>query len=299
MNSKLILVLISVLLLTSHARGDDEDFRVNELIYRQNSLYRNILVIKNKTHICMSFGKKQGMQSCTLINRPDYLVLNYTKALAASLYFKPNAKRVLIIGMGGGSLPKALRAFRGDISIDTVELDAAVESVAHTFFGFTTDANSRVHIGDGRMFVRAAIRKQQKYDIVMIDAFDKDYIPEHMLTREFLEQVKSVLTDEGIVAANTFTGGPLSQSELATYQSVFGEIYSIPVRSGNRVLFAGRSHLQPLTAAQGRAVKPDVNLTRQGVDPSILDALSLELPATGARVFTDQYSPANLMLNSK
>jgi len=296
MRFKLTFALAATFALAFQAQADDENFRVNELIYRENSLYRNILVTRNETHICMSFGKKQGMQSCTLTNQPDYLVLNYTKALAASLYFLPNAKRVLIIGMGGGSLPKALRAFNDKLIIDTVELDPAVADVAHKFFNFKTDALSHVHIGDGRMFVRAALRNHHKYDIVMIDAFDKDYIPEHMLTREFLEQVKGVLTNEGVVAANTFTAGPLSQSELATYQSVFGMIYSLPVSSGNRVLFAGKSQLQSIGSVQGTAEEGHFYLTRQGVEPSLLNSLAVEQQVTGARVFTDQYSPANLML---
>ena len=75
-------------------------------------------------------------------------------------------------------------------------------------------------------------------------------------------------------------------------------IYTLPVRSGNRVLFAGKSQLQSIGSVQGRAAEGHLDLTRQGVDPSLLNSLAVEQQVTGSRVFTDQYSPANLMLNS-
>ncbi len=51
---------------------------------------------------------------------------------------------------------------------------------------------------------RVAAQKPN-YDLVMLDAFDADYIPEHMLTQEFLEEVKGAMAPRGVIAANTFS----------------------------------------------------------------------------------------------
>lgn len=291
-------LLVAAVMLSRPTYADDEDFRVNQLIYKEHSLYRNILVIKNKTHICMSFGKKQGMQSCSIINNPDYLVLNYTKGLMASLYLKPDIKNVLIIGMGGGSLPKAFRSYNPALIIDTVELDPAVAEVAYKYFKYTPDSRSTVHINDGRVFVRSEIRKHRQYDLILIDAFDKDYIPEHMLTREFLTQIKSILSKSGIVAANTFTAGPLARSETATYQSVFGDIYKMPLNGGNSILFASKGDFPSIPQALAAAQQLEAKLRPLGVDPTLLGALYEEERVEGGQIFTDQYSPANLMLRA-
>ena len=68
----------------------------------------------------------------------------------------------------------------------------------------------------------------------MLDAFDHEYIPEHMLTREFLLEIKSLLAPNGVLAANTFATSRLYDFESATYYSVFGTFYRL--KRANRVI---------------------------------------------------------------
>ncbi len=70
--------------------------------------------------------------------------------------------------------------------LDIVEIDPAVDRVARKYFGFKPAAKTRVFVEDGRVFVKRAGRQKPNYDLVMLDAFAEDYIPEHMLTKEFL-----------------------------------------------------------------------------------------------------------------
>lgn len=289
---------VMMLAISTGAVCDDEDFRVSNTIHSEKSLYRNILIISSDSHICMTFGRRQGMQSCALKNDPDYLVLNYTKGLMASLFIVPNPKRVLVIGMGGGSLSKALRKYDPDLYIDTVELDPSVVSVAQQFFKFSSDPRSSVHVSDGRMFVRQQLKKGVSYDIILVDAFDKDYIPEHMLTVEYLRQVKAILAPGGVVATNTFTSGPLASSEMATYKAAFGTIVRIGLRGGNSVIFSSDAGHQRLAATH----EPEVisRLAALGVHADILDGLhkgQVAREGDEGQIFTDQHSPANLMLN--
>ena len=102
-------------------------------------------------------------------------------------------------------LPDALRRLYPQTDIDVVEVDAAVIRVAQEYFDFRPSTNVHVFEEDGRVFVKRAGRSGAKYDLVLLDAFDHEYIPEHMLTREFLQEVKAVMQPEGVLAANTFS----------------------------------------------------------------------------------------------
>ncbi len=77
--------------------------------------------------------------------------------------------------------------------------------------------------------------------MVMLDAFDVDYIPPHLLTRQFLEEVRAILSPDGVLVANTFTRSRMYDQESATYAAVFGGFFNL--RAGNRVIIASRKPL--------------------------------------------------------
>ena len=152
-----------------------------------------------------------------------------------------------------------------------------------------------MHEEDGRVFVKRALKAGTRYDLVLLDAFDQEYIPEHMLTREFLGEVKGVLGDRGVLAANTFSNSRLYDHESATYQAVFGEFYNL--RSDNRVILTRVNGLPPRDALERNLALVSPRLSQIGVDTQWV----MSLFSTGrdwradARVLTDQYSPSNLL----
>src|SRR5579862_2365452 len=121
------------------------------IVHTEKSLYRNITVIDDDGLRCMKFSRNYvgGRQSCMLLRDPDRLVLDYTQMMLASLYVVPAPKRILIVGLGGGTLPKALARLLPDSNIDVVEVDAAVIGVASKFFAFAPGAHVRVTEEDG------------------------------------------------------------------------------------------------------------------------------------------------------
>ena len=278
--------------------GQDEKFQLTDTVYQQKSLYRNILVVEGEGYRCMKFGLFHARQTCIQIGQPQRLVLNYTKGLLASLYLAEQApRRVLILGLGGGVMPMALRMLDADMEIDTVELDPAVVKVAQSHFSYQEDARLRTHVQDARVFVRQQQRRGNQYDLVLIDAFDRDYIPEHLLTREFLQQVRSLLTPTGVLAANTFAAGALARHEAATYQAVFDQLYQLDMDGGNRILLARRDALPSLPDVQRYAQAWDKRLALfRLLSADLLPRLALQPRAVGVKVLTDQYSPSNLLL---
>src|SRR5436190_1634397 len=173
-----------------------------EVLHRERSLYRNIFVYEEEGLRCMSFSRTMvARQSCISLAEPSKLVFNYARMMMAALYLNPAPRRILILGLGGGTLPTALQRLFPAAAIDAVEIDPAVVRVAHKFFAFEPGPDTRVFEEDGRVFARRMQRKGVQYDLIVLDAFDHEYIPEHMLTREFLLEVKSLLADRGVLAA--------------------------------------------------------------------------------------------------
>lgn len=291
------LLIGTLALAAGAASADSEQFSASRIVYQERSLYRNILVAEGDGYRCMKFGRLHARQTCIEIANPRRLVLNYTRGLLAGLYITESPRRVLVLGLGGGVLPGALRTFDESMEIDTVELDPAVVKVAKSHFGYREDSQSRVHVDDARVFVRKQRRQGSVYDLIVIDAFDKDYIPEHLLTREFLEEVKSLLSPSGAIAANTFAEGALARHEAATYQAVFGSVFNVDMDGGNRIILARRDSLPSLTAINDNAARLDARFKPLGASSSdLLYRIKPQTPATGVRALTDQFSPSNLLI---
>lgn len=266
-------------------------------IHSERSIYRNLFVVENNGLRCLTFRRAVATerQTCMRVDDPQHLEFPYTRMMLGSLLVKPDPKRVLIIGLGGGTLPMALREMFPDLEIDAVEIDPAVTRVAEKFFNFKRDDKLRVAEEDGRVFVKKAIKSGTRYDIVMLDAFADDYIPEHLSTQEFLKEVKSILTPDGVVAANTFSSSRLYPYESVTYESVFGPFYNLKL--GNRIILAQAGGLEDRATLEANAKRFTTEFEKRGFDTAwLLDLASTERDwDKNTRILTDQFSPSNIL----
>jgi spermidine synthase len=269
-----------------------------KMVHSERSMYREVLVYEEDGERCMCFTRqcRIGRQSCINLADPRRFALNYTRMMMGGTLLMGDApKRVLIIGLGGGSIPTALRELLPNAQIDVVEIDPAVTRVARKYFGFQDGPKMKVFEVDGRVYVKRALREGTKYDAVLLDAFDHEYIPEHLLTREFLTEVKSLLTPTGVLVGNTFSSSKLYDHESATYAAVFGKFYNL--KAANRVIVARPAGLPTEEQLRLKALQYEVALRSYGVDiQGVLPMFTTTSDwDTTARVLTDQYSPANLL----
>jgi spermidine synthase len=265
-------------------------------IARERSIYRDILVYETGFRRCLKFGIFfSPAQSCRSLRNPDELVLPYSRMIMASLYLNPEPKRALMIGLGGGTIANALRAAVPGLSLDLVELDPAVIRVARAHFGFEPSNFASVEAEDGRVFVKRAGREGRRYDLILLDAFDHQYVPEHMMTREYFAEVKALLTETGVFVANTFSGSNLYHAESATFAAALGPFYNLS--DGNRIVLFRNGGLPAMDAVRANAARLAPVLRPMGVDEQQLLGLFKSDTAWPAntRVLTDQYSPANLL----
>jgi spermidine synthase len=267
------------------------------LIHAEPSLYRQVLVYGDSYSRCLCFTRncKIGRQSCIDLRRPDWLMFEYTQMMLGALLLKPDPSSILVIGLGGGTLPRTLAKLLPSADIDVVEIDPAVVRVAKEYFNYQPDAHQHVFEEDGRAFVRRMLRTDKRYALIMLDAYDHQYIPEHLLTQEFLAQVRALLAPSGILAANTFSSSRLYQNESVTYRTVFGPFYNL--KSANRVILASNAPLPTVAQATRNVPRFDAAFTALGF--AAMSVLSLFNTGIDwdphARVLTDQYSPANLL----
>jgi spermidine synthase len=270
--------------------------KAETVVHTERSLYRQIIVYDEEGLRCMRFTRVAlGRQSCILLAEPRRIMFDYLRMMVGALYLKPAPRSILVIGLGGGTMVDVLQQALPEARIDAVEIDPAVVRVAGRYFGFNAGPNVRVHEEDGRVFVKRALREGRRYDVVMLDAFDHEYIPEHLLTQEFLQEVKRVLAPDGVLAANTFSTSRLYDHESATYASVFGRFFNLKGR--NRVVLARMDGLPPSDALRRNAERLQPTLAPFGIDSRWLLGLfdtTQDWPAD-ARVLTDRYSPSNLL----
>lgn len=268
------------------------------LVHSERSQYREVLVYENGGERCMCFTRscRIGRQSCVDLRNPHSFALNYARMmLGGALFSSPNPQRILIVGLGGGSLPTALAEILPNAAIDVVEIDPAVTRVARKYFDFKDGPRLKVSEMDGRVFIKRAGREGKRYDIVMLDAFDHEYIPEHLLTREFLQEVKTLLAPQGVLVANTFSSSRLYDHESTTYADVFGPYYNL--KAANRVIVIRQGGLPSAEELRTRAATYEAALRSFGVESAgLLPMFSTQIDwDKQARVLTDQYSPANLL----
>ena len=272
-----------------------------QLVLRRNSLYQQILVYRDGPVVTLRFRKREtsGKQSEVDLSNMRRHCLEYSKLAFGALLYRPEPARVLVVGLGGGTIPRDMHHYLPEAQIDVVEIDPEVEKIAKDYFGFRTDEKLRVHISDGRMFIRRLLRQEEveRYDIVILDAFTSDYIPFHLMTREFLEEVKQVLADDGILAANVWSTNRLYDAELRTFLEVFERCQGFYGKtSSNAILIAPgpEAELLTLDRANERAAELQERhefafdmrwvATRVNVAP---------VPAADARALTDDRAPVH------
>ncbi len=274
------------------------------LIYHKNSLYHGIFVYQQGPVVTLRFTSERfgtPIQSQVNLDNLREHMCEYTKLSFCGLFYKPEPKRVLVLGLGGGVIPKEMHHYFPDANVDVAEIDPEISKIAEQFFNFHQDDKLKVHIADGRMFIKEQSRLDPvpKYDLIILDAFNSDYIPFHLMTREFLEEVKRVLADDGVVVANVFYNNRLFDAETVTFLDVFVRCQAFfGVDSTNTMLVALGPDAPMLTINQALS-RAETLQHKHRFEFNILKVaqrLHPNLsPDSSAKVLTDDRAPVNLL----
>jgi spermidine synthase len=224
----LAIPLLAPALPTSEAHAARKGNRAEErVLYTKNSLYQYLVVAddlqKEERYIYNS--KRDYMQGGMSLKHPDALLFEYTRLSFIALAFLDRTpKKVLFVGLGAGSMPRWFHRYYPKAKVDAVEIDPEIFKIAKKYFSFREDERMKVHIMDGRRFIK---RSREKYDMVFLDAYQTDYIPFHLTTVEFLKEVRRILADDGVVASNIVSErrNKYFYAMIKTYVEVFPHLY--------------------------------------------------------------------------
>jgi predicted membrane-bound spermidine synthase len=196
--------------------------------------YNDIFISKRRNELTLSFQHKghDYTESIANLTDPDDLPSKYTQVMTLGVVYPPEVKRVLMLGLGGGSISTYLGRFMPDAMIETVELDAGVLTAAKKFFGIIETDRVRYHESDGRVFLN---RRKDTYDLILVDAFQGGYIPFHLLTKEFYTLLKQRLAPGGAAVFNVHSGNKLYASTLLTLHAVYPSVHVYPSGAGEAI----------------------------------------------------------------
>jgi len=194
-------------------------------------IYPSIEAQTGRSLLIMATHPK-AVQSAMYPDDPIALAVDYTQYYQLFAHFKPDFKRVLMIGGGGYSFPKfALSRYPG-IHIDVMEIDPEVTALAGKFFALRDDSRLSIFHEDARSFLNA---QGKKYDVILGDAFSSHYsIPFHLSTVEAVQRMHDALVDDGVALVNILAAidgkdGRFLRAEYATFKTVFSQVYLFPV----------------------------------------------------------------------
>src|SRR4051794_40275591 len=138
-------------------------------------------------------------QSAMLLADPDALIAQYMRKMMAFLLFNPSPKHVVMIGLGGGSLPKFCYRHLPRSKITVVEINADVIALRDEFCVPKDDERFRVVHDDGARYVEAL---DEKMDVLLIDAFDAEGIALSLAKSSFYSSAARQLTEDGVLVMN-------------------------------------------------------------------------------------------------
>jgi spermidine synthase len=204
-------------------------------LLEKDTFYHRIRIEEDEEARYMYFDRT--LQSAMNLKDSTVLRLIYSRYTSLGFAFRPDAKKILIIGLGGGSIPKKLQKEFPYLEMDVVEIDPEVIQMAKSHFNVRDGKNLRLHAQDGRLFLT---RTSNQYDIILIDAYYSDAMPFHLATREFFELAQRKLTPNGIVVANlisavTGPSGKIVRAFVKTQRRIFPQTYIFAARRPENV----------------------------------------------------------------
>ena len=202
----------------------DENVRARMLRHRDGTVahvktrYNDIFVVKRGRYLFLTtrYAGVEHFQSVVDLKDPDELMAPYTRIMSVALAYPRALHRILMIGLGAGSISTYLARAMPAVRIDTVELDPGIIAVAKKYFGLRETANVRLIEGDGRLYLS---RHAERYDVILLDAFKDLGVPLEMRTQAFYALVRQRLTPSGVAAFNIAADADTAAENAKFYRS--------------------------------------------------------------------------------
>jgi predicted membrane-bound spermidine synthase len=271
------------------------------LLYEDESAYNYIQVARWGQANVLFLNEGQGIHSMYFPDSPNAVETGGTwdYYLAAPFFndppFRPqDVTSLAMIGLAAGTTPKQYTQVFGAIPIDGIEIDPQIVQAGREFFAMD-EPNLNVIVQDGRYGLSIS---QEEYGVIGIDAYKLPYIPWHLTTVEFFEDVRAHLAERGVVAVNvgrTVNDRRLIEAFTATLGTVFPSVHVIDVpNTCNSIIVAT---VQPTVPGNLLANRDLLGGDVHPLLPRVLSRAYEQLQPTpeGGMILTDDRAPTELL----
>ena len=198
--------------------------------------------------------------------RPDHLLIDYTRTMMAALLFRPQPRRLGMVGLGGGSQVKFCHRHLPDTRVEVAENNPQVVALRRTFRIPRDDARLQVFLADGAELLRG---RPGRFDILLVDGYDESGIPAALSSQRFYDDCRGALAPGGVMASNLYATDFAAHVEKLRRSFGRERVWVLEEkRQSNRVAFAWTGDPFP----DGRIDLP---------------AIAAKLPAGAARELAD------------
>jgi len=184
--------------------------------------------------------------------------LEYARNMMAALAFCPHAKSCLVLGLGGGSIPRMLLAARPQMEVEAVEIDPAVVELAARYFGIRAIPGFSIHLEDAAGFL---MRNKSRYGVIIVDTYLGDHFPDQCATEEFIRDARKCLFNDGVLVVNWMSGDMRKRDDLLKkLRSIIGPVWQLSGLKSHNILYfaaAGRPNRSAVISA-AEAVTTDI-----------------------------------------
>ncbi len=261
------------------------------LLESVESQYNNIKVYKSGSYVTMRFSRANSEFSESTINTSNSMELpsSYNRSIMAALAYSPDCKKILMVGLGGGSITRYINTFMPNVDITNVELDRDVIRLAKKYFYIKEANNFKIIESDGRIYLKQNM--DTKYDLVILDAFRGGYIPFHLLTKEYFSLIKEHLNTNGCVALNLHTNSELYDSTIVTLKDTFANIDSYT--DGITIAYDGQKRSIDSLTSSAKTIQDKYGFY---YDMNKIIRLTSDLTYNpDAKILTDDFAPVNFL----
>jgi spermidine synthase len=177
------------------------------------------------------------IQSSMRLARPNDLELAYTRTMMAFLLFSDPPRRVLMVGLGGGSLAKFIYHRLPEAITEVLEINPQVVAVARRLFELpAADARLIVRVCDAAEFVAA---EGAAYDAILVDGYDGESQVLELATPAFYSACRRRLARGGVLVVNLWGSDRQFDDYLARIEAAFpsGTLCLPAEKPGNIIVF--------------------------------------------------------------
>ena len=189
-----------------------------------------------------------SLQSCMLLNDQAGLAMEYSQAMMCALFFQPAPARVLLVGLGGGSLVKFLLSACPAATIEVAEINPEIVEVARHFFFLPEDDRLRIELVPGEEIIARRKAAGDRFDLLLLDAFDDDGPARPLLDEQVLHGCRRLLAPHGVFAINLWNR---PKDNFPAIRSALAEVFAgrtlqlaLSGNDGNAIVFGFTDTLQ-------------------------------------------------------